>query len=222
MYGQDFAPGDVIDISLAPYETIVLSIGTKQPVSDDVFEPGKKPPYIKVNFSKRTLLLENNKESKADLASCGSEEKYASSDDFKLDLDIGIEVQAPQADVLIFMEGESAIPQLFSSVMIDGVESAVLYSSSGDGWAASTLPAVEHWLILQAPIPGGKHEVQITAVFSHTVKHLSAWVWASKPGRMLHLDNPDILPQPEKISLDAVVIIEPLNEFPPLQPKSET
>ncbi len=210
LYGQGLAPGDWIDIPLAPYETLVLSIGTKPPVSDAVFEPGEKQPSIKVNYSKHTLRVENSRESKAGLAPRDSEASDASSADFKLDLDLSLEVQAPHVDVLIIMEGESAIPQQPSSVLIDGVELSVLCSRSEDGWAASTLPAVEYWLILQASIPCGKHEVQVTAAFSHQVRQLSAWAWASCPGRMIHLDDPDRLPQPEQVSLDAVALIEPL------------
>jgi hypothetical protein len=193
-YGQGLTPGDVIEISLAPYETLVLSIGAKQPDRKVIYKPGKAYPAISVNALKHAVLRTN---------------------DIQLDLDISIEVQAPHAEILIILEGESAIPQPTPSMSLDGIESPVLCSSSEDGWTASTLPAVEHWLILQAPIPGGKHEIHITAAFSQSVRQLSAWAWATKPGQRIPVDDLEIIPQPEQISQDALVLIEPFGIGPP-------
>jgi hypothetical protein len=208
-YAQDLVPGGLIDIPLAPYETIVLSIGTRQPGSEEALEPGKMQQIITVNYSKHTLRWEKGKPSKVELAP-DDEPNEVSSDYYKLDLDISLEIRGLQADILIFLEGDSAIPPLSSSAVIDGAPSTFLCSRSEDGWTASTLPAVEHWLILQAPILGGKHKVQITAAISQSVKQLSAWCWATRPGQLSQIDDPDVLPQPERISLEAAALIEPM------------
>ena len=210
IYGQNVAPGDMMAIPLAPYETIVLSIGTKLPGSHVVFEPREKHTPLRVDDLNHSLVSKNGKESKAVLARGDSELNFEVPDHFKLDLDFTIEVQAPQADILIVMEGESTIPQPAPSVMVDGVDRTVLCIRSEDGWAVSMIPAVEHWLILKTPISIGNHKVIITTAVSPTVTQVSAWAWASKPGQMVHVDDVDILPQPELISLDAVVLIEPL------------
>lgn len=199
VYAKGLRSGDTIDVALAPYETVVLSIAAGQSVSglaDAANEVGK--------------MVESTAP-KHDLKRVG--------DSVELRLEADVRVKAPQAQLLILLEDKKAVPiNPICRISVNGKASAVSTRASIDacrgvdnateiGWAASSLPAIEHWRFLTVPLTKGMNSilVELTAGGSSRV---SAWVWATKPGKPTST-YPNALPQPEVVSLDGIQLLAP-------------
>jgi len=200
LYAKNLKSGDVLDVTLAPYETVVLSLGPGQSLSglpDTASEVGRK---VEATVHK-------------------SELKRAG-DSVEIRLEVDVTVKAPRAQLLILLEDKKAVPNNpVCRITINGNQSAVTTRASIDacrsvddateiGWAASSLPAIEHWRFLTAPLAKGKNSilVELTAGGSPRV---SAWVWATKPGKPAST-YPNALPQPEVVSLDGMQLLAPV------------
>ena len=200
LYAKNLKSGDVLDVTLAPYETVVLSLGPGQSVS------GLADAASQVGKAVESIVR------KSELKRAG--------DSVELRFEADVTVKAPQAQLLILLEDKKAVPSNpVCRITVNGKESAITTRASIDacrgvddateiGWAASSLPAIEHWRFLTASLTKGKSSisVELTAGGSSRV---SAWVWATKPGKPTPT-YPNALPQPEVVSLDGMQLLAPV------------
>jgi hypothetical protein len=129
----------------------------------------------------------------------------------ELKLDAEVTVAAPTAELLVLAEAGKALTEpAQQSLLVDGKEVALTSSSSATGWAATGQPVKEHWLFLEGTVPIGKHQVSLKLLWEDAQVRLSAWVWATKPGKGMP-SYPNALPSPEAISLDAQPLLSPVD-----------
>jgi len=210
LYGSEARFGETLQVPLAPYETLVLSLARKQvsrglPHASEVLNRSVSVRNANHNLSR--LEFEGPEPSLADSSSPMTTGTSA----FQLELNAEADITSPTAELLVLTEAGKPVPEAVqSSFTVDGQAVALTSSSSATGWAATGQPVKEHWLFLRGPVPGGQHRLSLKMAWEGAPIRVSAWLWATKPGGSLPA-YANALPSPETISLDARALFEPLN-----------
>ena len=187
LYGSKLRFGDRLDVPLAPYECVMLSVGRGQPKAG--VQPASEAigGRVKLNISKRDIV------------------RHESTTHLRLEGDIS--VSAPQSELLVLLEDKAAPAEPERKLLINGKEQAMTLTPSTAQWAASGMALHEFWLFLRAPLSEGKQAIALDVTFSGSPT-ISAWVWATKQGGDV-VKSSRALPSPELISLDAAALLEP-------------
>jgi hypothetical protein len=203
LYGSNVRFGDMLQVPLAPYETVVLALakGLKTqdlPKASDAVGRGvvverANRDLNRVEFEGAAQALGPDWTSPGPNGAAGLE----------LKLDAEVSVAAPTAELLLLTEaGKPLSEPIEQGLLVDGKDVPLTFSSSETGWAATGQPVKEHWLFLKGTVPSGRHRVSLKLLWGDAQMKLSAWIWATKPGGTLPA-YPNALPSPETISLDA-------------------
>lgn len=202
--------GDTLQIPLAPYETLVLSLARHQTIRGllrvaDVV--GRKTAVEKANWDLTRLEFDGPAQALGpDWTSPMPEGPSA----LQLRLEAEVTVATPTAELLVLTEAAKALAEpAEADLRADGKPVPLASSSSATGWAATGRPVTEHWLFLKGRLPGGRHRLSLNLLREDSPMKLSAWVWATKPGGVLP-SYPNALPPPETISLDAQPLFGPI------------
>lgn len=208
-YGQNLRFGQTLNVPLAPYETLVLSVAPNQhtagisPAADALHGLGK------VNISRiektRVEFADSQEAFGPDWTSLLGNMKSA----VRLNVEAKVEITAPQAELLVLVEGETPPTAPMGSIRINGVETKPVVTGSITGWAATQQPQHGHWTFLRVPLITGTNTIAIDLYAGTGAEKISAWVWAKKAGRSETADYKNALPEPEEISLQSVAIVEP-------------
>jgi hypothetical protein len=178
LYGRDLKVGGRLTVPLAPYETVVLSVGPDQTLR------GLQPVGEVIRNRIRATDVKH------------------SIDGVRFDLKAEVEVDAPLAELLILLESSKPVADSQRcSIFIDGKETTYTSINSEDGWSASHRTKAEHWLFLKVPL-GKKQDIRLELVASREVSDISTWVWAKSRFQTGLAEYPNRLPVPEVISLD--------------------
>jgi hypothetical protein len=209
LYGSSLRPGDILQVPLAPYETVVLSLAPNEHLSGIPRASEVLRPYVKAAVSKRELArveFEGPKEAFGPDFTCLLGEEPSA---VRLRLEASVAVSAPRAELLVLLEGKVPPAPPLCRIQSGGRALPLSLTGSDTGWAASGLPKPEHWLFVRAPLVSGHNEIALEVLSGIDSSRASVWVWAtrtSKPGRIV---APSALPKPEVISLDAAALMEP-------------
>ena len=191
VYGRGLKPGGTLTVPLAPYETLVLSIGPR--------EFTKGIPGVEDALRSQLQVMD----AKHEVGGVGDMTSAVC-----VKFEGKVRVKSQRAELLILLEGDDAPKAPLSTIRINGKESEATASSSKAGWKATGMAAPEHWLFLGVPLSGGEHTVSAEILFDNGAPTVSAWVWATRPGRTDTSVYPNSLPEPELVSLDAVPLME--------------
>jgi hypothetical protein len=211
LYDKGARFGDTLQVPLAPYETVVLTLAKKletRGLSRASQVVGKGVVVTKVN---RDLNRVEFKGARPALVPVGTDLGPKGPTGLELKLEAEVAIAAPTAELLVLAEAGKALPApVEQRLLVDGKEVTLTSSSSAAGWAATGQPVKEHWLFLKASVPGGKHQISLKLVWNDAEMRLSAWVWATKPGGGMPSYH-NALPSPETISLDAQPLLSPVD-----------
>ena len=203
VYGKGLGFGDTLDVPLAPYETIVLSLAARQRVTG-------LPAVSDVIGGRIEASV-----SKSELKRITVEGKSS----FELKLDAKVTVKAPQAKLLLLMEGDKTTPASPAcTVLINGNKSRTGEKYTIEGWgeaekhrdiafAASSLAPVERWRFVEVPLKEGASDISVELLAGSDCSKISAWVWATKPGGEVP-KYPNSLPEPEVLSVDGISLLD--------------
>jgi hypothetical protein len=189
IYGQNLKYGSILAFPLAPYETIVLSIGSGHDT--------KNIPDVRDSIGGKI---------KANLTQSNAAK------DFVIDVNATIDSNAPQTKLLVCMEGayknEKALATPSYQLTINGSPANITVLSSTDGWRATGMQEWEHWKFLQVDLNSAHNEISLRQLQPDpNCTNVSIWVWATKNGNgTMSLKNS--LPSPELIYLDAALLGE--------------
>ncbi|MCX5759455.1 MAG: NPCBM/NEW2 domain-containing protein, partial [Candidatus Hydrogenedentes bacterium] len=206
LYGQALKRGDTLHVPLMPYETIVIEIASHVP---------KKVPlaleriggHIRIDNAKRTV---EHRVYDGDAKAFGPDWTSLVGDakeSVHAQLDASVSVNGAHAELLILFDGAKQSAETRATV--DGQLVALGSCDSDTGWAASGLERPEHWCFLRAPLPDGRHDVSVAIEGITPGVKTSAWVWAWKDGPMDAPHDKDLLPLPERVSLDGQALLPP-------------
>ncbi|MDX9975233.1 MAG: NPCBM/NEW2 domain-containing protein, partial [FCB group bacterium] len=211
VYGRDLATDATLDVPLAPYETVVLSVGPEAVQTDlpTVAEALNHPIAVKVARQQFTQL-----EFDGPTDSFGPDFTRLFADVSKgvhARLEAEVEASTAQSELLILIEDKPLPASLRCTVKIDGQEAALEQSSSDFGWAATGQPRPENWIFFTTPLPSAKHAIDIDVIGGSPTARISAWVLATKKGA----DGKGALPAPDSLTLNAVALLD--SKAPPTE-----
>lgn len=210
VYARNVGAGDTIEVPVAPYETLVLDIGPRQPdeglpeashlLANRVRASVTKKETSRVEFDGPQEAFGPDWTSPVDSIARGT--------GFHLEGEVAVD--APDAELLILLEGTVPPVAPICHLAVNGKEAVVTPTGSDTGWGASGMAKREHWLFLRAPLPAGNSAVSLDLIVDGNAR-ISAWVWATKPGSAAAGLLPDSLPEPELISLGSAPLLEPVD-----------
>jgi hypothetical protein len=209
-YGKNLRFDGSIDIPLAPYETLVLSIAS---VQQNVKLPSAKEVIcnqIETTVTKRELnIIEFEKYRdwlEPNLAALLKDNSSA----IHLNIEAGVSITSPEAQLLVLLENDKkSLEEPVYKLKINNRNTSLKTNSCEEGWDmtwVSSRPG--YWLFLQTLLPRGKNQISLELFSGLECSRISVWVWATKSGET-DSSFPNSLPVPELISLDASALLQP-------------
>ena len=186
VYGQSLKYDGTLTFTMAPYETIVLSIGSKYKLKGIPTVNDSIGGKIKANVTHSNV---------------GS--------GFVIDVNATIDSNAPQTKLLVCMEGTYQKPTVLAvptyQLLVNGSPASVTTISSEEGWRATGVPEWEHWKFLQVDLTSAHSEISLQQLQTDpNCTNVSIWAWATKSDSNAPAPSfPNSLPSPEFINLDA-------------------
>ncbi len=208
LYAEGLKSGDSLDVPLAPYETIVLSIGEHPATQSLARAASAVRSQVKVARCDHRLERVTFEKAGAWLGPDWTSLLGDVGSAVHLALDARIELAAPQGELFVLCEGTKAPAAPMGRVKVNGREIVPGTASSAAGWSATMLSAHEHWTFLRIPLVGGTNDVSLDEYVGDDCTTISAWGWATRPGASSAY--PNSLPQPETISLDGATLLAPV------------
>lgn len=207
VYANALRHGSTIQVPLAPYETVVLSISAHQK-TDGIPAVGEAlGKRIEARVSRREVsrveFIPASEWHGGDWTSVVRDAHSA----LKVSLGAVVEVDASEAELLVLLEDKDVAVDPSCAVKVNGKEVPVTLSDSEAGFAATGLPRQEHWLWLHAPLSKGRNMVSIDLLTRNETPRVSVWALATKPGPASDPIYPNALPFPEVIYLDSVNLL---------------
>jgi hypothetical protein len=204
LYGENLKFGDTLDVALAPYETVVLSIDSLTKTPDVPRAADAVRRHLVISGRKHQLQRRAASESRP--AETPSQPAPPAAAAVRLTCSAQVRATAPHAELLLLCEGKKGLAAPVGRLTVDGRETATEAISSDAGWSATGASPLERWIFFRAPLAAGEHAVSLDYALGGGSTRVSVWVLATKPGGVSAY--PNSLPQPETVSLDGVAVLD--------------
>ena len=207
LYGEGLRLDDTLQVELAPYETLVLSINAHQGVSSLPRSASVVRSQIKISQTQSKIERVAFRDAGKALGPDWTCPLGSAASAIRLMLEAKVEVKSPQAELVLLLEGDKPPANSVGRLIINGRPVEPTITSSATGWSATGLPGHEHWTFLRVMLASGANVLSLDQFLGDDCREVSAWVLASKSGSISTF--PGMLPQPESISLDGAVVMSP-------------
>ncbi|MEA4840217.1 MAG: hypothetical protein VB110_04330 [Bacteroidales bacterium] len=207
IYARDIRYGDSINISLAPYETLVVSVSDNESLKGLSNATDLLSGFGRVQINKIEKSVVNPLKSSYSERSDSVLQRTDSL--VRIGMEGSVEVKSPQADLLVLIESDHETFDQKGTVYINGNPTPFVTTENRrilPRWKASK----RYWVFLKAPLKYGKNVISLKLDLPKSPQKVSVWAWAKKPGDIASKSYPNALPQPEEISLESVNLVEPL------------
>jgi len=209
LYGKRCRSGGTLDVALAPYETLVLSLAPDRDTENLEAASNIVRTHIEAKLNTKSLTRMRFTEPTVKIGPGRTGLFGDAPGGVRLLLEAVITCHAPEADVLVLLEADGPVAEPLCKAVVNAVEVSADVMSSESGWSADSRPKSRHWLFVRVPLVEGDNEVRIDLLVPEEGSRPSVWVWARRSEPIGPLDYADILPAPKEISLDAVCLVEP-------------
>jgi hypothetical protein len=205
-YGTAIAARAPWEVTLAPYETLVLSLSTEAIPEDlpHATESVASQLTARVQFKGLVRLEYEFKEPR--LAPSHTVLVDESAKAVQLSMEAEVESHAEKTQLLLLLEGAKTPRKPETTLIINGKPISLSLISDDGGFAASGLTQPEHWAFYGADLPQGESALSLQATSAGHCDRLSLWVFATKAGGA-DSSHPNALPSPEVLYLDAVPLL---------------
>jgi hypothetical protein len=209
LYAKARRLGESMNVPLAPYETVVLSVGAAQstkgmPWIQDVFKD-----CCRASCRDLRALIEEFAASPEAIGPSWTSPVGNRTSVARLQFEGDVDIQTPEAELLLLLEGGRSPAALLAELQINGVEKPLEVLRSDLSWAACRPPRPEHWTFLRATLQRGKASLAARVTTDVDLAALSGWVWGYAPGGKTS-PCANALPTPERIPLGAVPLFAPM------------
>ncbi|MCL5271098.1 MAG: NPCBM/NEW2 domain-containing protein [bacterium] len=210
LYGNNLNAQSVLEVRLAPYETLVLSLAVGQKLEGLKTAGEAVGGVLKLEGVKSQLRRIEFKAGKPDGPDWTSPMGGASE---IVEMNLGglVRSNAPESELLVLVEGRTSPIVRKSKLEINGREVPLVEIASDAQWVATLIkPFPEAWTFLTGKLNRGSNKVRLNVMCDGGMSTtcVSCWVWARKPGRPGAPRYPNGLPSPEQIYLDSAPLIE--------------
>ena len=210
IYGKDLKYGDTVNIPLAPYETLVLSVSDQElveglPIATDLFQGFGR---VEISKIEKTVIDPTEKNNPAKMGSVIQRQETGPA--VRFSMEGSVEVTSPNADLLVLVEGDNLPLKLEGAININGSAMPLVTTENSrilPRWKASK----KFWVFLKTPMAKGENRISLKLDLPESPLNVSVWAWAKKPGNTAIESYPNALPQPEDISIGSVNLVEPFN-----------
>ncbi|MHB9038905.1 MAG: alpha-amylase family protein [Armatimonadota bacterium] len=207
VYGKGLHFGDTLNVPLAPYETLVLSVAAKQslnaiPSATDTLRGFGQVKVTRCEKARVEFSGLKDASSTGQASPVGDAAKSV-----RLTVDAQVEALAAHSELLVLVEASTQPATPVGHIRINGVEVQPVVNGSADGWSSTGSPVVEHWVFVRVPLSIGSNAISMELFTGNGSHKVSSWVWAKRPGGSTLY--PNALPQPEDISLHSICLVEP-------------
>ena len=209
IYAKNVKYGDKVNIPLAPYETLVLSVSDHESIAGLSNVADLSHGFGRVEIRKIEKAVINATEIKSSTSNVSGIQK-AATPAFRFGLEGSVEVTSAQADLLVLIEGDNIPLKLEGTMIINGNSLPLITTENSrilPRWKASK----KYWVFLKAPMKIGENSISLKLDLPETQLNVSVWAWAKKPGNPALQSYPNTLPQPEEISMGSVNLVESFN-----------
>jgi len=207
MYARGLQYGDKVNIPLAPYETLVISVSDGEPLNGlpDAINLLRGFGHVKINKIEKTVInpAELNNSAKPDST---LQRGQNTSSKTRLSMEASVEVTSPQADLLVLLEGNTNTFLPEGTIYINGNPAELSMCESGGKGRFKVNRKL--WVFMKAPLKNGENSISLKLNLPGSPLKVSVWAWAKKPGNTSTENYHNTLPQPEDISLESVNLIE--------------
>jgi len=205
IYAKDLKYGDTVNIPLAPYETLVISVSAQESLNGLAGAKNSLRGFGHVTINKigKTIIKPEELTESAQPGSNLHTQNNASK--FRFSLEASIEVESKRADLLILLEDntDNYVPE--GTIYINGKPAELSLCESGKGRFKVNRKL---WVFMKAPLNYGENSISLNLKLPKSPLKISVWAWAKKPGNTSPQNYPNALPQPEDISLESVNLVE--------------
>jgi NPCBM/NEW2 domain len=218
VYGKSLAAGQTVEIPLAPYETLVLSIAPGDiPLGLPAAQPTGNQTLAESLGKPRTTLQRVVYATPAqpwgdDFTSLAPASGQA------IEIDADFQLHRPDTGkrlrVLALLEGKS-VPEASGVLTVDGQEIVLQSLRSDAGFFATGAAVAESWHFLEGTLPPSAAQVSLHAIAEDPGATVSIWLWEDRPGQALP-EACNRLPAPECVSLDSACVL-PLTPLASIQ-----
>jgi hypothetical protein len=205
VYGDNLQCGGTLEVPLAPYETLVLSL-RRAPIppelpraSDSV---GHHVAVTNPQCRVERVAFEGGQSAQGPNWICRLGD---SSGAIRVRAQGTVTVNAPSAELLVLCEGAAPPPEPTGTVKVNGAVVTTSSLGSASGWSATLLPSHEHWRFLRAPLNAGSSTLDVDLLAGEGCTSVSAWICASRPGAAHPV--PGAIPPPPTVSVDGASLI---------------
>ncbi|MCE5347083.1 MAG: hypothetical protein LLG13_12465 [Bacteroidales bacterium] len=201
IYARDLKYGDVVNIPLAPYETLVVSVSDNESLNG-------LPNAVNLLRGFGNVKIDKTEKNVIEPEVSDDSAKTVTASMIRLGMEGSVEVKSPQADLLILIEGDNGTFNQKGTLTINGNPTPLITTENRrilPRWKASK----KYWVFLKAPLKSGENSISLKLDLTESQQKVSVWAWARKPGNIAPANYPNILPQPEDISLESVNLVEP-------------
>ncbi len=208
-YGKNLKFGDTLEVWLAPYETVLLSLGSDQPLDGLPEVSGPRHGSVRAIVTRHDLHEVEFDTSQPAFGPSSTSLVGNAASGIRWRFGADITVDTPRAELLILLEGEQSPAVPVCRLTVNGQAQDVTESKSDAGWSATVLPAPEHWTFVRTLLSPGENRVAVELLSDSDCSQMSAWVWATKSGSGTPSAYPNTIPQPETVSVGGVALLEP-------------
>ena len=208
LYGVRLQYGAALEVPLAPYETVVLSLsaGPAPPGLPRVATAEAGPKVARCDHRLERVSFSTSGPWLGPDWTCRLGDAASA---LRLTLETHVRVASPNAELLVLCEGPQTPAGPVGRCTVNGRDATPVTASSEAGWSATVLPRREHWTFLRLPLAAGEHQVSLEQFLGGDCTSVSAWLCAAKPGSA---ETPaGALPQPASISLGGAALISPVD-----------
>jgi len=208
IYARNLNYGELVNIPLAPYETLILSVSAEESIAGLMDAETFMHAFgkIVVNSIKATDMQPVAKDHSYTPDSVSKSKMGTSTG--KYIMEGSVELKSGLADLTVIIEDKNDSVRPTGDIYINGKPSAFSISGTASGWKATMFKKQEHWTIISVPLEQGKNEISFKLNILGAPGKVSVWAWAKKPGNRNSKSYPNVLPQPEEISLESVKMVE--------------
>ena len=209
-YGHTLNAQSTLDVTLAPYETLLISLAADQ---DTVGIPaaGKcvgKGISVK-NIETQVKRIRFDTDASPALGTDWTRQLNQINEAVEISIEGMIRTDKTPTELVIVLEGKGHSPSVANSrLMINGKETTFDESHSEAQWKATGLPSPEYWTILKSPLGAGKNALNLKVLGDLDTTTVSCWAWSYKNTPQEPVRYPNALPMPEKIYLSSKALLE--------------
>ena len=209
VYAPSVRAGQTVDIPLAPYETIVLSVTPEKDSSNPAVQQPVPVAQLADHVSIGPCTIQRLAYDMPEVA-LGRDSTYIAPEsgqaaEIAASFDLRDLPASSSLQLLVLLEKSTSL-HATSSVNFDGKEVSLISQRSDSGFTATVAQTPETWHFLVADIPSGTQHAALRLSTESSDADVSIWLWNTR-APIRPAVNDSALPSPESISLDSLAIL---------------